>query len=60
MNQSVLTAKEAAVILRISVSTMYQLLKEGRVPCIQIGQRRVIPRERFMEWIQAATVGGKL
>lgn len=58
MESSVLTVKEAAGILRISSSKMYQLLRENMVPHLKLGNRVVIPRTRFMNWIDSTTTGG--
>ncbi|HOG00992.1 MAG TPA: helix-turn-helix domain-containing protein [Clostridia bacterium] len=58
MESAVLTVKEAAVILRISSSKMYQLLREGMVPHIKLGNRVVVPRAKFLNWIESATIGG--
>lgn len=58
MDKTVLTVKEAAAIMRISTSSMYQLVRDERVPYIAIGKRRVIPAARFFEWLNSATVGG--
>lgn len=58
MESAVLTVKEAAVILRISSSKMYQLLREGMVPHIKLGNRVVVPRAKFLNWIENATIGG--
>lgn len=60
MEKSVLTAREAAAILRVSVSTMYKLLRSNTVPNIQIGQRRVIPTAQFMRWLELSTKGGTI
>lgn len=58
MDKTVLTVKEAAAIMRISPSSMYQLIRDERVPYIAIGKRRVIPAARFLDWLNNATVGG--
>lgn len=58
MEQSVLTVREAAAIMRISTSTMYQLIRENRAPHISIGKRKVVPAARFYEWINNSVTGG--
>lgn len=58
MEKTVLTVKEAAAIMRISQSAMYQLVRTGRVPYIAVGKRRVIAAAKFLEWLDHATVGG--
>lgn len=58
MEKVVLTAKEAAEILRISPSMMYKLLRCNQVPNVKVGNRKVIPLERFIQWIDTEIVGG--
>ncbi|MBE6910381.1 MAG: helix-turn-helix domain-containing protein [Ruminococcaceae bacterium] len=58
MEQTVLTVKEAAAIMRISTSSMYQLIRENRAPHISIGKRRVIPAAPFYAWLNASVKGG--
>lgn len=58
MEQTVLTVKEAAAIMRISTSAMYQLIRENRAPHISIGKRRVIPAAPFYAWLNNSVTGG--
>ena len=58
MENTVLTVKEAAAIMRISTSAMYQLLRENKAPHISIGKRKVIPAARFYAWMDAVVDGG--
>lgn len=58
MEQKILTAKEAAAVMRISVSAMYQLMRENRVPHICVGKRKVIPASRFYAWLESNVMGG--
>lgn len=39
MNERILTVKEAAAILRISPSKLYQLIREKSVPHVLLGGR---------------------
>ena len=47
-----LSADDIAVILNISRTRVYQLLHEGIIPKMCFGQRMVIPRDRFLEWMK--------
>ena len=47
MDKTVLTVKEAAAIMRISASAMYQLVRDNKAPHITVGKRKVIPAARF-------------
>lgn len=58
MEKTVLTVKEAAAIMRISTSAMYQLIRDRRVPYIAVGKRRIIPAAQFYKWLDSATIGG--
>ena len=59
MEQSILTVKEAAAIVRISPSKMYQLVREGVVPHVKLGHRSVIPKARLLTWIEQSVQGGR-
>lgn len=39
-----INVEEAARILGISRSSAYQAAKEGRLPCVKVGKRLLIPR----------------
>jgi len=43
----VISVKECAEALGISKNTAYQLLKAGKIPCIRLNRRLIIPRKRF-------------
>lgn len=58
MNERILTVKEAAAILRISPSKLYQLIRENSVPYIPLGGRIVIPEKRLLQWLDCAVCGG--
>ena len=58
MENKILTVKEAAAIMRISTSSLYQLLRENKAPHITIGKRKVIPAARFYAWLDSAVKGG--
>ena len=46
-----LTATEAAAVLRISRSKVYELTHTASFPAIRIGNRVVIPRDKLIEWM---------
>ena len=45
------TVPEAADLLNVSRPTMYTLANREDFPAIHIGKRIVIPRDKFIEWI---------
>ncbi|MBQ8238741.1 MAG: helix-turn-helix domain-containing protein [Oscillospiraceae bacterium] len=52
-----LTATEAAAVLRISRSKVYELTHTASFPAIRIGNRVVIPRDKLIEWMNAQAEG---
>lgn len=58
MEKTVLTAREAAEIMRISPTAMYKLIREDKVPHINLGRRKVIPAVRFYKWLDESVTGG--
>lgn len=59
MEKTILTVKEAAAIMRVSASSMYQLVRENKAPHISIGKRKVIPAARFYAWLDGCVEGGR-
>ena len=54
-----LNAREAAGVLRISKSKVYELAQSESFPAVRIGKRVVIPRDKLIEWMNAqAEVSG--
>ena len=46
---------DVAEVLGISKSSAYVLVKEKGFPKLKIGARVVVPREKFIEWINKNT-----
>ena len=44
-------AEEAAKVLRISKSKVYELAQSESFPVIRIGKRVVIPRDKLIQWM---------
>lgn len=55
MEKVVYSIVEAAGMLGISKSYAYQLVKEKKLPVLDLGKRKVIPKNRLEEWIQENT-----
>ena len=51
INKLVLTISEAAKLLSVSTTVMYQLANRDDFPCIQLGRKKLIPRDKLIEWI---------
>lgn len=58
MNDRILTVKEAAAILRVSQSKLYQMVKEGKVPHVSLGGRIIFPEQVLIQWVNASVCGG--
>ena len=50
--QVVLTATEAARLLRIGRATCYEQIRQGVIPSIRIGKRILIPRAALMRKLE--------
>lgn len=53
-----ITVREVASYMRVSLPTVYKLLSEGQIPHVKIGVRYIIPRYAFHEWLDRNTIGG--
>ena len=52
-----LNAREAAEVLRISKSKVYELAQSESFPAIRIGKRVVISRDKLIQWMNAQAEG---
>lgn len=57
MEKLVYSIQEAADLLGISRSYAYELVRNGTIPALVLGKKRVIPREKFITWINGNTNG---
>ncbi len=55
-----LNANTVAKALGVSPSTGYELMHEKDFPILKIGNRIVVPKEKFIEWVNKNTKGGLL
>ena len=46
-----------AKVLGVSPSSGYELMHEKDFPVLRIGNRMVVPKEKFMEWVEQHTGG---
>ena len=53
-----LNAATVARVLGISPSSGCELLHEPDFPVLKIGNRLVVPKEKFVEWVSQHTQGG--
>jgi excisionase family DNA binding protein len=55
-----LRVTEAARLLALSRTKVYEMAEREEIPVLRIGTAVRIPRRRLLEWIQAQTIGGRL
>lgn len=54
-----LNAELVATVLGVSPSSGYELMHEPGFPVLKIGNRMVVPKEKFIQWVEQNTTGGK-
>ena len=52
-----LSVPEVAAVLGISRAGAYELVRSDGFPTLRIGSRIVVPKEKFIRWIDAQTLG---
>ena len=53
-----LNAAMVAKVLGIAPSSSYELMHEADFPVLKIGNRQVVPKEKFIQWVEEHTQGG--
>ena len=53
-----LNAEMVAKVLGVSPSSGYELMHEPGFPILRIGNRMVVPKEKFIQWVEQNTSGG--
>lgn len=54
-----LSAAMVAKVLGIAPSSAYELIHEADFPVLKIGNRIVVPKEKFIQWVERHTKGGE-
>ena len=52
-----LNVELVAKVLGVSISSAYELMHETGFPALRIGNRIVVPKEKFRRWVDAQTGG---
>jgi excisionase family DNA binding protein len=47
---------EAAKLLSLSRTKVYEMAEKGEIPIVRIGTAVRVPRRKLLEWIEAQTV----
>ena len=53
-----LNAEMVAKVLGVSPASSYELMHEAGFPTLRIGSRMVVPKEKFIQWVEEHTKGG--
>ena len=53
-----LNAEVVAKVLGIAPSSSYELMHEVGFPVLKVGSRMVVPKEKFIQWVEDHTQGG--
>ena len=54
-----LNADTVAKALGVSPSSSYELMHDPGFPILKIGNRMVVPKEKFIQWVEQRTSGGE-
>ena len=54
-----LNSETVAKTLGVSPSSAYELMHEPDFPILRIGNRMVVPKEQFIQWVTEHTGGGR-
>ena len=52
-----LNARMVADALGVSPSSGYELMREQDFPALKVGSRIVVPKEKFIAWVERSTGG---
>ena len=50
-------AETVAKVLGVSPSSGYELMHEADFPVLKVGNRMVVPKDKFVEWVERHTKG---
>jgi predicted DNA-binding transcriptional regulator AlpA len=53
-----LNAEVVAKVLGIAPSSSYELMHEVDFPVLKVGNRMMVPKEKFIQWVEEHTQGG--
>ena len=53
-----LNVELVAKVLGVSPSSGYELMHEPGFPVLKVGSRMVVPKEKFIRWVEQNTGGG--
>ena len=54
-----LNAEQVSAVLGIAPSSTYELMHQLDFPTLRIGKRIVVPKEKFIQWVERNTEEGE-
>ena len=54
-----LNANLVAEVLGVSISTAYEVMHTPGFPVLRVGSRMVVPKEKFIRWVEEQSGGAK-
>ena len=57
--EMIMTVKELAEALKISLPTAYQMTEQPGFPLVRIGRRKLIRRSAFEKWLDEVGANGR-
>ena len=54
-----LNSDTVAKTLGVAPSSVYELMHEKDFPTLRIGSRMVVPKEKFIQWVEGHRSGGE-
>ena len=55
-----LNAAVVSKVLGVSPSSGYELMHETDFPVLKVGNRMLVPKEKFIKWVEKHTQGGTM
>ena len=55
-----LNAAMVSKVLGVSPSSGYELMHETDFPVLKVGNRMLVPKEKFIKWVEEHTQGGMM
>ncbi len=55
-----LNAAMVSEVLGVSPSSGYELMHEADFPVLKVGNRMLVPKEKFIQWVEGHTQGGTM
>ncbi|OGL46797.1 MAG: hypothetical protein A2161_16550 [Candidatus Schekmanbacteria bacterium RBG_13_48_7] len=52
MNEEFLTVKETAVFLKMGISTLNRLIKNGKIPSYKVEGKRLFSKTEIVTWVK--------